>query len=235
MLEIRELPAMFVEELGVTMPVDEVYELYVNGSQIATLVASPGHEREMVLGFLLGARVIKSSTQVEEIVVEDKRIEVRASGDVRKPRIAIDDCVGMVELMEPRRSEVRIEKKRLEELVSDFHARNRYHGVQACGVYDIISERGVMAFDVSRFVAVAKALGAAELSSLKPEGSVLIASGRVSGDMISMALGVGISMVVGFKSIMYSALKTALLGGATVILFRGKEMKVLSYPSRVVD
>lgn len=235
MLEVVEMPAKFVEELDMILPFDETYDVYLNGSHIATLVASPGFEREMALGLLLGSRSIVSSSQIEAIAVENRRIEVRASGEVKRPKIAIDDCVGMIEIAASERSAMKVKRTTIEALVEDFHTRNRYHGVQACGIYDLSKMRGIVAFDVSRFASVAKAIGASEQMGFKADSSIMIASGRISGDMVAMALGRGMPVVVGFKSIMYSALRAALMGGVTVILSRGKEMKVLSYPWRVID
>ncbi|MCX8196255.1 MAG: formate dehydrogenase accessory sulfurtransferase FdhD [Acidilobaceae archaeon] len=235
MFEVKEAWAEFREEMGISLPLDEPFDVYVNGSYLATLLMSPSHVEEAALGFLVGSRTVSSPRDVMRLSREGRKVEVDVKGEPRRPKVFVDDCVGLVEAGVPVRSKLRVSMGTLMEVVKDFEERNRFHGVQATGAYDVSSGRAVIAFDVSRFSSTAKAIGASILSGLDIGSCIFIASGRLSGDLVSMVANAGAPVLVGFKSLLYGGLRSAMLLGITLVLIRGGEPKVLTYPERVLS
>ncbi|MEN2999760.1 MAG: formate dehydrogenase accessory sulfurtransferase FdhD [Acidilobaceae archaeon] len=233
MFQVEEARAEFREELGIKMPVDEAFDLYANNSYVTTLVMSPSYVEEAVVGFLVGSRIASSPRDILGIARNERRVEVKLKGEPRRPRLFVDDCVGLVERGAPVRSRLKVDRETFWEAVGDFEERNRFHGVQAAGIYEVSSRRGIVAFDVSRFSSVAKAIGALLISGLDPGSAVAIASGRISSDLVSMVANSGIPILVGFKSLLYGGFRSAALLGLTLVLVRGGEAKVLTYPERV--
>ncbi|MEM0497551.1 MAG: formate dehydrogenase accessory sulfurtransferase FdhD [Acidilobaceae archaeon] len=231
---VFEVLAEFRVEDGIVMPVDGVYSVYVNGSYVSSLVMSPCYVSEAVIGFLVGSGVVGSLSDIIGVSIGDGNVDVSCKGPVRPVRLYVDDCVGFIESGGFVKSRVRVDRGLVEGVVSDFMSRlDRFHGVQATGLYDLSSNNAVIAFDVSRFMSIAKALGYALTRGFSLDKSIAVASGRVSGDLVSMIARLGIPILVGFKSILYSGFKYSILLGVTLILYRGGELRILSYPERI--
>ncbi|MCS7107313.1 MAG: formate dehydrogenase accessory sulfurtransferase FdhD [Acidilobaceae archaeon] len=233
MFQVSEARAEFREEMDIRMPIDEAFDLYVNDSYVTTLVMSPSHVEEAVVGFLVGSRAVSSLGDIVGISRSDRRVDVRLRGELKRPRLFVDDCVGLVEGGAPVRSKLKINRQVFWEVVGDFEERNRFHGLQAAGIYDTSSRRAFVSFDVSRFSSVAKAIGTSLLSGADLSSSVAIASGRISADLVAMVANCGIPILAGFKSLLYGGFRNAALLGLTLVLIRGGEVRVLTYPERV--
>ncbi len=95
-----------------------------------------------------------------------------------------------------------------------------------------------MAYDVSRYSSLAKALGYAIKNKYNMGESVVVTSGRASGDLIVMTANTGIPMVVTTKSPIYSGYVAAITYKVTLITISRRsgevKLRVLTYPERVV-
>jgi formate dehydrogenase accessory protein FdhD len=96
----------------------------------------------------------------------------------------------------------------------------------------------VVAYDVSRYSSLAKALGYAIKSKYNMGESVVVTSGRASGDLIVMTANTGIPVVATTKSPIYSGYVAAITYKVTLITISRRsgevKLRVLAYPERVV-
>jgi len=222
------------------MPLDSSFDIYVNGGYVATLVVSPSWVEEAVIGFLVGEGMASfDGIRGLDVGFESKAVSVIADGFRGRRRFFFDDCVALASQASIVKSELRIPRSALEVLYEDFDSRSSgKQGLQATGLYDIKGRRGVVAYDVSRYSSLAKALGYAIKNKYNMGESVVVTSGRASGDLIVMTANTGIPMVVTTKSPIYSGYVAAITYKVTLITISRRsgevKLRVLTYPERVV-
>jgi len=222
------------------MPIDSSFDVYVNGGYVASLVMSPSWVEEAVIGFLVGEGMV-SFNGIKSLTVsrESKVVSVEVEGFKGRRKFFFDDCVALMSQASKVKSELKVPITVLEELYMDFEFRSsEKQGVQVTGVYDLRSMGGVVAYDVSRYSSLAKALGYAIKHNFNVRESMVITTGRASGDLIVMTANTGIPIVVTTKNPIYSGYIAAITYRVTLViaLRKGDDviLKILTYPERVV-
>ncbi len=223
------------------MPLDSSFDVYVNGGYVASLVLSPSWVEEAVIGFLVGEGMASfNDIKGLDVSMESKAVNVVIEGFRGRRRFFFDDCVALASQASRVTSRLEVSKTVLEKLYEDFDLRSsEKQGVQATGLYDLRGGRGVIAYDVSRYSSLAKALGYAIKHSYNMGESVVITTGRASGDLIAMTANSGVPIVVTTKNPIYSGYVAATTYKVTLIIASRREgrirLKTLTYPERILE
>ena len=231
----------YVSEGLPPMPFDSSFDVYVNGGYVASLVMSPSWVEEAVIGFLVGeGMALFNGIKGLDVSFESKSVNVIIEGFKGRKRFFFDDCVALASQASRVMSGLRVSRVILEKLYEDFESRSSgKQGLQATGVYDLVGRRGVIAYDVSRYSSLAKALGYAVKNKYNMGESAVITSGRASGDLIVMTANTGIPIVVTTKNPIYSGYVAAVTYKVTLVTVSSRgdrlELRVLTYPERVVE
>lgn len=241
--------------------VEEPLEIRVAGEAVAITMRTPGHDHELVAGFLLSEGVIDGRTALGSLkpcgdvdgpgrgnaidalpapgVVLD--IDASRRGTLTTAacgvcgRRSIDDLASN---NAPLRDDTRLSLAEVDELVSTLtHAQPgfaRSGGLHAAG----IARAGRFACvreDVGRHNAVDKAIGRMLLDDRLPlAGHQLVVSGRVSFEIVQKAWRAGVPMVVAISAPTSLAIATAERAGITLVGFaRGGRCNVYSHPDRL--
>jgi FdhD protein len=108
-------------------------------------------------------------------------------------------------------------------------------GVHAAGLYSVHGERIALYEDVGRHNAVDKACGFCLLQNIPMSDKALLCSGRLSYEVVSKVIHLGIPVVASISAPTALALELAELGNVTLAGYlRGGRMTVYTHPERIV-
>lgn len=108
-------------------------------------------------------------------------------------------------------------------------------GVHAAGLYSVQGERIALYEDVGRHNAVDKACGFCLLRDIPLSDKALLCSGRLSYEMVSKVITLGIPVVASISAPTALALELAEIGNVTVAGYlRGGRMTVYTHPERII-
>lgn len=187
-------------------PVEALFTLYLNDTEILTFMATPQKVQELAVGFLRSAGVIKRKEEIKKLLVKEQDgliwVEVSGSIEIIKKLLnrrfltsgcgggsMLEDPLGALSLA-PINSNLAISIKEAGEVVTDLlHGAKLYrqsgglHGASLC----LPGEIYFLAEDVGRHNAVDKVLGEALLNGVATDDKILAITGRVSSEMVVKA------------------------------------------------
>lgn len=219
--------------------VEEPLEIRASGDTVAITMRTPGHDRELALGFLLAQGIIEAARDVATVthcgrVGDESRnntIDVRAAPGlafdlerVERGRQSIDDLIARCG---PADRRVRIALSVIAGSVATLEGRRPSHartgGLQAAALLDATGALITAHEDVGRHNAVDKAIGAwlvhAELTKPTATPAVLVVSGRVSFEIVQKAARARIGVVCGASAPTSLAIDVASALGITLAAF----------------
>jgi FdhD protein len=229
--------------------VEEPLEIRVDGEAIAVTMRTPGHDEELVLGFLRGEGLIE---RVHAVGMTDDLAAntIAVSGPLaRRPdarRFYTTSSCGVcgkgaleeVAVHAPPLANGPVLARELlaglpERLVQPGFARTG--GLHATGLFDADGELLCVREDVGRHNAMDKVIGRALLDGRLPLGGhVLCVSGRLSFELVQKAVVAGASILVGVGAPTSLAIELAEDRELTLCGFaRRGSVNVYSAPSRV--
>jgi FdhD protein len=244
---------------------EEPLEIQLAGTSLAVVMRTPGHDVELVTGFLVTERVVDSLEQVESVRHCSDAPGPEADGNVvrvtlragvrpdlerlRRNLFASSSCgvCGKATLENalssapPLSDSMCMRASVLTELPGRLRATqpvfDETGGLHAAGLFDTEGELLVAREDVGRHNAVDKVVGWAARRSLLPlEGKVLLVSGRASFEIVQKALAARIPMVAAVSA--PSSLAVTLADAAQIALvgfLRGSGFNAYSHPERVLS
>lgn len=232
---------------------DEVLEesslvLEVDGLEEASVILTPGNEKEWALGHLACRGRILSMADVGEVSVEPGVVRVRRKvsrdGVPLETRLIHTASTRMVEgkrVMENRPDPLPVEWRvtfaTLQAAIAELGEAPLFRRTGSVHVAVLGSVSGQGRFrveDVGRHNAVDKAVGWALLHGLDPAGCYLAVSGRLPADMVHKAVGARIPLLASVSAATAGGVDAALRGGITLIGFaREGRMNVYSVPERI--
>jgi len=250
-----QVDAEVIEEALVT--------IYVNGKELATIMSTPREQDKLALGFLKNERLIEGLDQVEDIHITDSGccVDVWLTHEVAKPErvIITSGCGGGVTFDDPSLGVeslpdgVRIRPKALSRCFNrlqspdSLYARTR--GVHTAGLVDPESEKVLVTTeDVGRHNTIDKLLGICMLEGntidkllgicmlegIETRGRVLLATGRISSEMLRKGALMGCPVVASRNSPTSLSVEIAEAWNITLIGYvRRGSMRVYTYPQRV--
>jgi FdhD protein len=239
---------------------EEPLEIRVQGRNVAVVMRTPGHDRELAAGFLLSEGVVQRSDQILDII--------KCPGTGRSKGNIVDVLVGDAEVdwdsltrhtfsasscglcgktsidsvfqrFAPVVSDVKASPKLLWSLADKVRAAQatftKTGGLHACAIFDLEGKLIVLREDVGRHNALDKILGYALLHDLLPfDRHVLFLSGRVSFEMMQKALAAGVPILAAISAPSSLAVQFAEESNQTLVGFlREKSLNVYTHGHRV--
>lgn len=230
---------------------------------VAVTMRTPGHDFQLVAGFLHGEGLVQSASDVVELsyctgpeeqeynVVEAKLAPGRSFDpeSVKRNFYATSSCgvcgkasldaIGErgCELLPPGTTvEAKLVPRLPELLLEEQGVFERTGGLHAAGIFSTEGAARIVMEDVGRHNAVDKAVGHELLRSALPaRDSVLVVSGRASFEVVQKAVAAGIPILVAVGAPSSLAVDLAERFGQTLIGFaRDEAFNVYTGRSRVV-
>ena len=226
---------------------EEPLEIRVKGESIVVTMRTPGHDKELAIGFLLAEGVITNSSDVLEIAYCQqgeaslhKNIlnvflspEVEINLDRLKRNVYASSSCGLCgkasieslqNIFEPlNKIETVISIDKILTLAQKLRAKqstfDKTGGLHAAGMFDRNGELLVLREDIGRHNAVDKAIGKALLDGESFDSQFLLLSGRCGWDIVAKAARAGIGTIVSIGACSTLAAETARLLGMRIFSF----------------
>ncbi|MHB0870904.1 MAG: formate dehydrogenase accessory sulfurtransferase FdhD [Chloroflexota bacterium] len=236
----QTVPANLGEEIALA--------IYLDRREVATLMCSPEKLNFLVAGFLRSEGLIDRLDDIAMMRVcdEERMVDVRLTRprELGEKRILTSGCGGGITFDEgsslsPVTSGLRIDPGRLLarmrqmlRLCADPAERGGMHLSALSDGEDLL----VVARDVGRHNTLDKIWGECLFRTVRPEGRVLLTTGRLSSEMIVKAAKMGVPITVSVNSPTRRAVQLAdALGVCAVGYARGTRLSVYSHPERLGD
>jgi FdhD protein len=229
------------------------FSIFVEGRELVTLMCSAWQLKPLVVGFLYLEGLIESIDDLEmlRICPEDRLADVRlANGfpEVPTRKILTSGCTGgvsfgkyldQIEQFRVADEQVRVAPAHVYELLRALYDHSNLYR-QSGGVHtSIFVERGglaprLVAEDIGRHNTLDKLQGMALLEGIPTGGGVILASGRISSEMLFKAAIMGVPIVGSRTSPTNLALAVAERLNITVCGYvRQGSMNVYTHPQRI--
>jgi FdhD protein len=243
-LKIRE---NLSEEADDLVAVEKKVRISVNGKHALSLYCSPQMVREFVAGVIYNEGLISGGWCADRMSIEygeEISVDVPADGVVAEgERTVTSGCAGGIsigrKLPEKTISDSTVfEVKAIRNIFREFQKKSEGYrltgGVHSAALTDL---NQILAFaeDIGRHNAVDKVIGYFLLEDLSFEGKVMLASGRLSSEIVSKCARCGIPAIVSRSAPTSLAVKIAETTGTTLVGFvRGDRMNVYSGRQRII-
>jgi FdhD protein len=203
--------------------------------------------RELVVVMLMSENIITGkwcSDRISIVFGEEVTVDVPAEGDVSiEGAVITSGCIGGITF--PKRATLQktddtftISAARLKEIFRDFQKLSGLHQLTGCVHSAGLSDGESMlciAEDIGRHNAVDKVIGFAILEEIPFAGKIMLASGRLSSEIVAKCGRWGIPIVGSRTSPTSLALEIAEKCGVTVAGFiRGDRFNVYTNPQRII-
>jgi FdhD protein len=222
--------------------------VYVNGQELVTLLCTPTKLEGLVVGFLSFEGIIRDLGDIQSLTVsaEDGYAEVRLHAAFVPPRkrVHTTGCGGGITFSLETRGSLAIQDDStvdprhlfplIRELYTEAQSYRESRGIHAAALAEgdkllIVTE------DVGRHNAIDKICGEAMLRQIRTEGRILLATGRISSEMLRKGAHLGTPIVVSRTSATTMSIELAKRLGLTLIGYvRGDSFYVYSHPERLV-
>lgn len=242
---------------------EEPLELQIGGTPLTVMMRTPGHERELALGFLFGEGIIRAASDVAQMRivpngehpnlenVVDVELTPGAPGvDRRWQRnfLAASSCglcgVSSIEAIHESAPPLPDDGLTIDrDLIYGLDARLRSEqaifartgGLHAAGLFTASGELVAVREDIGRHNAVDKVIGHAVERRLLPlDRHILMVSGRTSFEIVQKALQARIPVLVAVSAPSSLARDLAQASNQTLIGFlRGRSLNVYSGRQRI--
>ena len=242
-LKIRDGSAEETEDI---VAVEKKVRISVGGRYALSLYCTPMMVRELVVGVIHNEGLIDGEWCAERISMEygeEILVDIPSSGTLNEgERIITSGCAGGVSLGPVQSGiisdDVSFGAETVRKIFGDFQKRSEGYrstgGVHSAAVTD---GSHILAFaeDIGRHNAVDKVIGYCLLEDISFEGKMMLASGRLSSEIVSKCTRCRIPMLVSRAAPTSLAVKLAGSAGLTMIGFmRGNRMNVYSGRQRIV-
>lgn len=240
---------------------EEPLEIRVEGTSVAIVMRTPGHDEELVAGFLLSEGIVASRGDVFEISQcpsqpgqQGNVIDVLLTDASKLDLAALTRNVftssscgicgkatieSVFQHFAPVAGEHRVAASKLltypERLGAAQSTFDKTGGLHASAVFDAAGEMLVLREDVGRHNALDKVIGHALMNDLLPLAEhTLMLSGRISFELMQKALSAGIPIVAGISAPSSLAVEFARESGQALAGFlRGGSMNLYAGTGRV--
>ena len=221
--------------------------IYVNGLELATIMSTPSDQDKLALGFLKNEGFIEGLGEVEDVRLSQNGccVDVWLGHPIARPKrvIVTSGCGGGVTFddpavgIKPLQDAVHIDPELLFGLMNQLHFPGSLHartrGVHAAGLAE--GDR-LLAWveDVGRHNTIDKLLGACLLKGIATRGRILLATGRVSSEMLRKGALMGCPIIASRNSPTSMSVVMAQAWNITLIGYvRQGSMRVYAHPERL--
>jgi len=253
---VRYVTAEHAEQREIQMLIEAPLYLWLNGQQIAVLMRLPGQDRELAIGFCLSEGIITGTlglVAVREQGLEDGALSVMIEAEPesvqKNARLDIVRLVragtGAIDLdrsqmpLECVSSHRQFEAKHLLALDGRMRdaqwLRRQVGGVHAAALFDTGGQLVVVREDVGRHNAVDKVVGYCFVHGISLDDKVLLCSGRLSYEMVTKAIRIGIPILASISTPTALAVEIARRFNLTLVGYlRDGHLSVYAHPWRVL-
>lgn len=223
--------------------------IFVNAQEIATVMCTPRDQDKLALGFLFNEGVIggMSDVRAAHVCPSGMCVDVWLARSIEPPKrmILTSGCGGGVTFgdlskqMAPLDSTAAISTARLSELMVAMQQRgslySRSRGVHTAALSDG-KELIAIAEDVGRHNTIDKLRGDCLVRGIDPRDHILLATGRISSEMINKAARMGCPIVASRTSPTSMSVKLAREWNITLCGYvRRNTMNVYAHPERLLN
>lgn len=233
---------------------EEPLQIRVEGRNVAVVMRTPGHDRELAAGFALTEGIVRHPADIFEITTcltndpaSGNAVEISLTdpaafdfGKLSRHVFSSSSCgicgkatiEAAMQQFPPVGEAPRIEVATLLGLPAKLRAAQetfaRTGGLHACALFEPSGELRLLREDVGRHNALDKLIGHELLAQRMPLGDcVLLLSGRVSFEMTQKALAAGIALIAAISAPTSLAVEFARAHEQTLIGFlRGETFNV---------
>jgi FdhD protein len=226
---------------------ETLVSIYVNGRELATLMATPCDQKALALGFLKNEGFIEGLDSVDHVHLSAHGccVDVWLNDVIEQPskRIITSGCGGGVTFrdpefsFEPLESSIGIRSDQVFELFNHLQKPDslyaRARGVHAAAISD---GRNLLASteDVGRHNTIDKLAGLCMQQGIDTREKLLLVTGRVSSEMLVKSVVMGCPIIASRNSPTSLSVRLARQLGVTLIGYvRRRNMRVYAFPERV--
>lgn len=226
---------------------EELVSLYLNGQELATIMATPQHSDWLAIGLLKNEGLIDSLQEVDHVHIAAggccADVWLNHSVPMPRRRILTSGCGGGVTFddpslgIEPLQDNLRLDPETLYDLFPRLHFPDSLHararGVHAAALSD---GRRILALveDIGRHNTLDKLAGACLAQGISTRGHILLTTGRISSEMLHKAARMGCPLVASRNSPTSLAVRMALAWNITLVGYvRQRSMRVYAHPERL--
>ncbi|NTU43659.1 MAG: formate dehydrogenase accessory sulfurtransferase FdhD [Nitrospirales bacterium] len=242
----RSLRDSFEERVD-PIAIEKRLVISVNGQEVLSLYCTPLMVRELVIGMMMTEEIIKGGWCTEEISIreaEDIFVNIPAEGGASTEGAVITSgCIGGItfakrEFLRQVDDPFRIAAEDLKALFRRFQDASDLYKVTGCVHSAGLSDgRDILclAEDIGRHNAVDKVIGYALSEGIPFEGKIMLASGRLSSEIVSKCARWGIPIVASRTSPTSLSVEIAERQGITLVGFiRAERMNIYTHPERII-
>ena len=233
---------------------EEVFlTIHLDGSELVTLLCSPGKLKELSAGFLYSSGLIHSPDDIEKMYIDSKNMTSQItlkdkdlSADVIFKRVYTSGCgkgmlfYNVLDLAHRKKvtcamtlqsQKITVMMKAFDKKSASFKKTGGVHSAALCDGERIVSFHE----DIGRHNAIDKIIGDALYNNLNMADLIVLTSGRISSDVMFKVQKMESAFIVSRSAATDLAVKLAKQWNVTLIGFaRGKRMNVYSAPERIV-
>lgn len=233
-------------EIDDLIAVEKRVRISVNGKGVLSLFCTPLMLREFVIGIIHNEGLIRGEWCAERISIEygeDILVDIPSSGAVYEgERTITSGCAGGVSLMREPPEKVLCDKAvfnagDIRKVFNEFQKRSGAYRLTG-GTHSAALTDGdkILAFaeDIGRHNAVDKVIGYCLLENIPFDGTIMLASGRLSSEIVSKCARSKIPALVSRAAPTSLAVELAKASGLTLVGFmRGDRMNVYTGRQRI--
>lgn len=229
--------------------------IYINDVEFATLVCSPDHLKELIMGFMASEGAIRKYSDIESMNVDDHGgfCHIKLNSDIPTDHFTyskriLGSCCGKsrqfyfqsdVDTAKVSMSKTTITPKQcttlmknMQEASTIFKETGGIHNASLGTPEKIIAHRG----DIGRHNALDKLYGYCIENRIPVVDKVLVFSGRISSEVLTKAAKIGVGIVLSKSAPTDLAIKLAEDLNITAVGFiRGDSFNIYSHPWRVTQ
>lgn len=226
---------------------ESLVSIYVNGRELATIMCTPREQEMLALGFLRNEGFIETMQEIDHMHLSRDKccVDVWLTHPIVQPerRIITSGCGGGVTFddpshgIRPLEDELSIKPEKLFALFEQLHFPGslyaRARGVHTAGLSD--GERILaLAEDVGRHNTLDKLTGICMREGIAMEGRILLATGRVSSEMLRKGALMGCPIIASRNSPTSMSVAMAQAWNITLVGYvRRVTMRVYTHPRRL--
>ncbi len=219
----------------------------VNGKEVLSLYCTPLMIRELVVGMLMTENIIKGEWCAERMAIQyadDVLVDIPAEGEAETDGAVITSgCIGGLTFpkrlsLQKLRDSFTVSAEELKAIYRKFQNTSELYKLTGC-VHSAALSNGseilCLAEDIGRHNAVDKVIGHTILDNVPFEGTIMLASGRLSSEIVSKCAHWGVPVVASRTSPTSLAVDIAEESGVTVVGFiRADRLNVYTHPQRII-
>ena len=229
--------------------------IHVNGEEFATMVCTPTHLDELIIGFLASEGAILFKNDITNLQIDEDRgfayVTLKSKINTNQQDYSkrfIGSCCGKSRQFyfqnDVRTAKTSMSKttitaeqcinlmKMMQENSLVFKNTGGVHNAALCNPVEILVDRT----DIGRHNALDKLYGYSFLNKIPVRDKIIVFSGRISSEVLIKAAKIGVGIVLSKSAPTDLAIRIAEdLNITTVGFIRGQSFNVYSHPERISD